>query len=388
LLQLSIIIVSYNVKYFLEQCLSSVLQASKNIDAEIFVVDNNSGDGSKAFFNNRFPQVKFIWNEKNVGFAKANNQALKLAAGKNILFLNPDTIVAEDCIEKCLLFVSQTNDIGAIGVRMIDGSGRYLAESKRGFPSSFTAFCKITGLTKLFPNSKLFGRYYLGHLAENEVNKVDVLPGAFMMIPKLVLDKTGGFDETFFMYGEDIDLSYRIQQAGYINYYFPVTTIIHFKGESTQKKSKEYTQYFYGAMLLFVKKHYGQVQFFLYSLLIKSIIAVKGSYKTKLRQDLKKHQEDSVVIICAPNEFEEIKNSTCPQYWNDAKRADDINGIDKNATAVILCEPAISFTQMISLIEKQQPADFFIHATGSKSIIASSDKNRQGLSIAIDSSTT
>jgi GT2 family glycosyltransferase len=163
--------------------------------------------------------------------------------------------MAEGCLEKCLSFLSKTKNIGALGVRMIDGSGSYLAESKRGFPSSFTAFCKMTGLTKLFPNSKLFARYYLGHLAENEVNKVDVLPGAFMMVPKAVLDKTGGFDESFFMYGEDIDLSLRINQLGYKNYYLGKISITHLKGGSTTYNYR-YTKDFYGAMKLFVKKHY------------------------------------------------------------------------------------------------------------------------------------
>jgi len=387
-LQLSIIIVSYNVKYFLEQCLSSVLKATKNIDAKIFVVDNNSNDGSETFFSDRFPQVKFIWNNKNEGFAKANNQALKLATGTNILFLNPDTIIAEDCFEKCLSFFSQTKNIGALGVRMIDGSGSYLAESKRGFPSSFTAFCKMSGLTKLFPNSKLFARYYLGHLAENEVNKVDVLPGAFMMVPKAVLDKTGGFDEAFFMYGEDIDLSYRIQQAGFANYYFPATTVIHFKGESTQKESKQYTQHFYGAMLLFVKKHHGQMQALLYSLLIKSIIAIKTNYNKKSTPQQKKYAGDSAVVLCTAVEFEKIKNNICPQYWSNVKRADDITGINKNTDAVILCEPTISFTEMIRLVEEQQPVKFFIHATGTKSIIASFDKNIGGRNLVIETSIT
>ena len=170
-MDLSVIIVNYNVKYFLEQCLCSVIKATLNIDAEIFVVDNNSTDGSKNFFINRFPQVKFIWKIKNEGFAKANNEALQIATGEKILFLNPDTIVPEDCFEKCLAFLSTTKNIGILGVRMIDGSGNYLPESKRGFPSSFTSFCKITGLTKLFPHSKLLANYYLGHLPEKEIMK-------------------------------------------------------------------------------------------------------------------------------------------------------------------------------------------------------------------------
>jgi O-antigen biosynthesis protein len=282
-LQLSVIIVNYNVKYFLEQCLCSVLKACKNINAEILVVDNNSTDGSKEFLSPRFPLVNFSWNSVNVGFAKANNQALAQAKGEYILFLNPDTIVPEDCFEKCIEFFAAHPDAGALGIRMIDGGGKFLKESKRAFPSPLTSLFKLSGFTRLFPHSKLFARYHLGHLSENENHEVDVLAGAFIMMPKKVADVTGGFDETFFMYGEDIDLSYRIQKTpcaatggNYKNYYFAGSTIIHFKGESTKKGSLNYVKIFYSAMSLFVKKHYSGSRAGVFNFLIQTGIFLRA----------------------------------------------------------------------------------------------------------------
>jgi len=212
-LDLSVIIVNYNVKHFLEQCLYSVRKACNGLQAEILVIDNRSADGSLAYLQPAFPDVQFIANKDNVGFGKACNQGLAVSKGKYILFLNPDTIVPEDCFLQCRDFMEAHPDAGALGIRMLDGSGRFLKESKRSFPSPLTSFFKLAGLTSLFPRSKVFARYHLGHLEEKTDHEVDVLAGAFMWIRKSVLDKTGGFDEAFFMYGEDVDLSYRIQEA-------------------------------------------------------------------------------------------------------------------------------------------------------------------------------
>ncbi|MEO5945930.1 MAG: glycosyltransferase [Chitinophagaceae bacterium] len=267
-MKLSVIIVNYNVKLFLEQCLCSVQKAILGMDAEIIVIDNNSSDNSIDYLTPKFPAVNFIANKENTGFAKACNQGLLQSKGNYILFLNPDTIVPEDCFTKCISFFETNKDVGAIGIRMLDGSGIFLKESKRSFPSPSTSLYKLFGLAKMFPHSKVFSRYHLGHLNENENNEVDVLAGAFMMIKKEVLDKTGGFDETFFMYGEDVDLSYRIQKAGYKNYYFADSSIIHFKGESTRKGSMNYVRMFYNAMSIFVRKHYGGSKAGLFSFLI------------------------------------------------------------------------------------------------------------------------
>jgi len=267
-MQLSVIIVNYNVRHFLEQCLISVDKACTTIDAEIFVVDNNSVDGSTAMVREKFPHVRLIANTVNTGFAVANNQAIREAKGKYVLLLNPDTVVEEDTFTKCIAFMDSHPDSGGLGVYMIDGSGKFLPESKRGLPTPFTAFCKITGLSALFPRSKTFGRYHLGYLDKNETHEVDVLSGAFMWLRKSVLDAEGLLDEAFFMYGEDIDLSYRIIKGGYKNYYFPDTRIIHYKGESTRKSSVNYVIVFYKAMIIFAKKHFSQQHASLFSMLI------------------------------------------------------------------------------------------------------------------------
>ena len=230
-----------------------------------------------------FPGVNFIWNTENEGFAKANNKALKLASGNYILFLNPDTIVPEDCFEKCISFIKSKDDSGALGIKMIDGSGKFLKESKRAFPSPMTSLFKLSGLTRLFPKSKVFSKYHLGFLDENISHEVDVLAGAFMMIPKKILDTTGTFDESFFMYGEDIDLSYRIQKAGYKNYYFAESSIIHFKGESTKKGSLNYVKIFYKAMSVFAKKHYGGTKAGIFNLLIQIAIFLRAGLAATAR---------------------------------------------------------------------------------------------------------
>lgn len=277
-MQLSVIIVNYNVKYFLEQCLYSVQKACSGIKAEIIVVDNNSTDGSRSYLEPEFPTVNFIWNRTNVGFAKANNQALSLAKGEYILFLNPDTLIPEDCFEKCINLLNSNIIIGALGIKMIDGAGNFLKESKRAFPSPLTSLFKLSGFARLFPRSKIFAKYHLGNLCENENHEVDVLAGAFMMIPQKVLIEIGNFDERFFMYGEDVDLSYRIQKAGYKNYYFAESTIIHFKGESTKRGSLNYVHLFYKAMNLFVKKHYSGSRAGIFIFLIQTGIIIRAIF--------------------------------------------------------------------------------------------------------------
>lgn len=242
------------------------------MQAEVIVIDNNSNDNSLAYLQPKFPGIEFVANKENVGFAKACNQGLLQANGRYILFLNPDTIIPEDCFQKCISFFEIHADAGAIGIKMLDGSGRFLKESKRAFPSPMTSLYKLFGLSRLFPRSKIFSRYHLEHLDENKNNEVDVLAGAFMMIRKEVLDKVGSFDETFFMYGEDVDLSYRIQKGGYKNYYFAGSSIIHFKGESTRKGSMNYVRMFYTAMSIFVRKHYGGSRAGFFNFLIHTAI--------------------------------------------------------------------------------------------------------------------
>ncbi|MGP8216039.1 MAG: glycosyltransferase family 2 protein [Bacteroidia bacterium] len=282
-MKLSIIIVNYNVQHFLEQCLYSIRKATKNIVSEVWVVDNNSVDGSVEMVKEKFPEVKLIENKKNVGFSAANNQAIKQATGEYILLLNPDTVTEEETFTKTLAFMDSHPDAGALGVKMIDGAGRFLPESKRALPTPEVAFYKIFGLSYLFPRSKRFGKYHLSYLSQDETNEVEVLSGAFMLIRKAALDKAGLLDETFFMYGEDIDLSYRITKAGYKNYYYPETRIIHYKGESTRKGSVNYVIMFYNAMRIFAEKHFSKQNARLFSSLINAAIFFRAAISLSRR---------------------------------------------------------------------------------------------------------
>lgn len=271
-IKLSVVIVNYNVKHFLEQALMSVRRASVHFPVEVFVVDNNSVDESVAMVRHKFPEVNLIANTRNVGFSAANNQAIREAKGEYVLLLNPDTVVEEDTFEKCARFMDERPEAGSLGVRMIDGGGMFLPESKRGLPSPMVAFFKAFGLSRLFPKSRLFNHYHLGYLDPDETHEVEVLSGAFMWLRKSVLDEIGLLDDAFFMYGEDIDLSYRIIKAGYKNYYFAGTTIIHYKGESTKKGSLNYVRTFYQAMIIFARKHFSGEKMRLFVLMIQMAI--------------------------------------------------------------------------------------------------------------------
>lgn len=245
--------------------------------AEVWVVDNNSVDGSVAMVAEKFPWVKLIANKDNVGFSKANNQAMLLSQCKYQLLLNPDTVIEEDTLQKVVDYMENHSEVGGLGVRMVDGKGVFLPESKRGLPTPMVAFYKIFGLSRLFPRSKRFARYHMGNLSEFEVNEIEILSGAFMLMRKEALDKVGLLDEAFFMYGEDIDLSYRIIKGGYKNVYFPETRIIHYKGESTKKSSVNYVFVFYRAMIIFAKKHFSQKNAKLFSFFINAAIYFRAS---------------------------------------------------------------------------------------------------------------
>lgn len=401
-MQLSIIIVNYNVKYFLEQCLQSVLLATKNCTAEIFVVDNNSTDGSKQFLEPLFKEVHFIWLPKNIGFAKANNIALAKTSGDYILFLNPDTIVAEDSFEKTIAFLQNNTAIGALGVKMIDGSGQFLKESKRAFPSPSISLFKILGLANLFPKSKLFAKYHMGHLSVNENNEVDVLAGAFMLVPKVVLNVVGSFDEAFFMYGEDVDLSYRIQKAGYKNYYFAKTTILHFKGESTKKGSLNYVRLFYKAMNLFVHKHYKSGNAAVFTFLINigiwfraSLATLTSVFKVDKKTFIK--DKDNFIISDEVNytkvvEILSVHNESVMDrvniFNNDKKNTiNDISTIQsylKRETAVVFCQNHLSVSKIIQLVQ-QFPVGTVkrFHLANTKSIVSSHSKDGRGDSIGL-----
>ena len=286
-MKFSIIIVNYNVAYFLEQCLQSVYAALKNIESEVFVVDNNSVDNSVEMVLTKFPQVKLIQNKENIGFSRANNQAIRLAKGEYVLLLNPDTVVESDTFEKVIDFMDITPDAGGLGVKMINGRGEFLPESKRSLPLPAVAFYRIFGLSKLFKKSKKFGKYHLSYLNSDEINPVEVLSGAFMLLRKSVLDTVGLLDEDYFMYGEDIDLSYRIIKSGYKNYYFPKTRIIHYKGESTKKSSVNYVLVFYREMQIFARKHFSQKNARLFNAMVNFAIWTRAAISITKRLFLK-----------------------------------------------------------------------------------------------------
>lgn len=254
-MQLSVIILNYNVRYFLEQCVLSVQNALESIDGEIIVIDNNSLDDSCDMMRQRFPNVRLIRNKENLGFPKGNNIGVAHAQGEYVCILNPDTVVAEDTFTKVLQFAKKQSDLGIVGVKLIDGTGNFLPESKRGVPTPFVAFTKVTGLYKIFPKSRIFGQYYAQHLDENENGEVEILVGAFMFMKRDLYQQVSGFDEHCFMYSDDIDLSYRVLKEGKSNYYFHETTVIHYKGESTIKDGI-YMKRFQEAMQFFYKKHF------------------------------------------------------------------------------------------------------------------------------------
>lgn len=301
-MKLSVVIVNYNVKYYLEQTLTSVFRAARNLELEVWVVDNASTDGSQEYIQSRFPEVHYLYNEENVGFSRANNQAIRLSTGEYVLLLNPDTIVGEDVLETGVRFLDEHPQAGALGVAMLKDEGGFAWESRRGVPTPFTSFCKMSGLCSLFPKSRTFGRYYMRYLDENQINEIEIISGAFNMIRRSVLDQVGLLDETFFMYGEDIDLSYRILLGGYKNYYLPCP-ILHYKGESTQKSSYRYVHTFYNAMLIFFNKHFRKNHLFLSSLIHLAVV-LRGALdllKNKMQHQKNKFEEENLTgkkILC------------------------------------------------------------------------------------------
>ncbi|HEY0677095.1 MAG TPA: glycosyltransferase family 2 protein [Chitinophagaceae bacterium] len=382
---LSIIIVNYNVKFFLEQCLCSVRKAldfgaalnrQEASFGEVIVVDNHSTDGSIEYLKPRFPFVKFIGNKENRGFSRANNQALSQASGKYILFLNPDTILPEDVFQKTISFLEANPDAGLLGIRMVDGSGNFLKESKRGMPTPWASFCKMSGLTALFPTSKLFARYYLGHLNERETLRADVLAGAFMLAPANLLKEVGGFDEQFFMYAEDIDLSYRVSQTGRSNYYFTGATIIHFKGESTRKDAG-YVKLFYKAMRQFVKKHYRSGSGLIFSGMLTTAI--------RLRSVASVIRGSAIMPKVLPIEDATLRgDEETVKLLGQSLRKRNIE-IKGNSSNIIYCEGKnYSFHHIIEAIQQMNSMEnALIHASGSNSIVGSGNKDHQGMAFEI-----
>jgi len=373
---LSIIIVSYEVKYFLEQCLFSVKEAVKlaekefgGLPIEVIVVDNASSDGTVNYLRESFPSINFIPNKTNVGFGRANNQAIETAKGKYILFLNPDTIIPEESLKDCISFLESNAAVGGLGVRMIDGSGRFLVESKRGFPTAWRSFCKLSGLSFLFPSSKIFAGYNLGHVKEEAVLPIEVLAGAYMMVRKKILESIGGFDERFFMYAEDIDLSKRMRDAGFENYYLGTCTVLHFKGEST-RRDKIYIQRFYEAMTLYVQKHYTGFGSGISVAVMKTAIGLRSMFakigtgeKPEMKEDM-----DRVRFLGDEKEIAVIKRK-----WNEVEE-------DQSAQTVVLCQGNnFTFASLIQTMQRLPEASKpMVYASGSNSIVGSFRKDQQG----------
>ncbi len=365
-MDISVVIVNYNVKYFLEQCLCSVRAALRGLDAEVWVVDNHSTDGSVAYLQPLFPEVHFIENEENTGFAWANNQAIRASRGEYVLLLNPDTVIGEESIRSLCFFMDEHPEAGGVGVKMLDGYGRFLPESKRSFPSPWVSFCKIFGLSKCFPHSRMFARYSLPYLDADRMHRVEVLAGAFMFLRREALDKVGWLDESFFMYGEDIDLSYRIVQGGYANYYLP-ERILHYKGESAKQDDVRYIKAFYGAMLIFYRKYYPNAGWLMNGVIglavgLKAALSAVGGWLGLKRKPRVRHRR--LLVLCRAERFDEVKSLCLKQMpeleyvnlWNlDEMRAMDAicrRNQMKCFTDWAFCYPDMRFEQMLLLMDK------------------------------------
>jgi GT2 family glycosyltransferase len=377
-MQLSVIILNYNVRYFLELCLDSVFKAVQNIEAEVIVVDNNSPDDSCEMIRTKFPQVKLIPNPENSGFPKGNNIGVAAASGQYICILNPDTVVAEDTFAKLIGFVQNKENQGIIGVKMIDGTGNFLPESKRGLPTPMIAVSKMLGLSAK--------KYYAGHLSENETGNVEILPGSCMFMERRVYLETGGFDERYFMYGEDIDLSYNVLKSGRKNYYFPETSIIHFKGESTVK-DKAYLDRFSSAMQLFYQKHFNGSALFGWFLKIGAVLFTKKKLAVKPAL-----LNISSFILFSRNEIFKSKLQTKFQ-----KDVDCFDSYNKNVLlsqtvsggakiGVIFDAESMAYADIIAVMQKYSGKGFVfrIRPYGANFILGSDSSNGRGEVIGLD----
>lgn len=387
---LSIIIVNYNVQYFLEQCLCSVKAAIENIDAEVIVADNNSSDDSVPYLRRQFAWVRFIALQENTGFARANNIALQQAMGQYVVFLNPDTIIPEHIFQKVIAFAAATPGFGALGVQMIDGSGQFLPESKRAFPGPRSSFFKLCGLASLFPRSAFFNRYALGHLSGDGLHEVDVLCGAFLLAERKLLLSLHGFDESFFMYGEDIDLCYRIQQAGKKIWYFGSASILHFKGESSKQDPQRHIRRFYEAMSVFVQKHYTGSSAWLMRLMLQAGITA-GELLSSIQHFFRKKsvREPTALIadnapimltgdITATAEAAQILEKQFAPTRISRIQPGTIESVEAGSV-LVFCTGAITYETSIGMMKKYNNRfHYYWHGAGTKSIVGSSIKEVTG----------
>lgn len=391
-MQLSVIILNYNVRYFLELCVLSVQSALETIDSEIIVIDNNSQDDSCEMMKRRFPLIKLIQNDENVGFPKGNNLGVAQAQGEYICILNPDTVVAEDTFLKILAFAKKQLNLGIVGCKLIDGTGNFLPESKRGVPTPWVAFTKITSLYSMFPKSKIFGKYYAENIDENQTGKVDILVGAFMLMKRDLYLEVGGFDENCFMYSDDIDLSFTVLKTGKFNYYFHETTVIHYKGESTVKDGT-YMKRFQEAMQFFYKKHFssdglGAVSFSFFmkmGIVFFSFVKMfQGQFKMKITP--------KSFLLYSSDENLSRKLSLILQNnikFHDLKREKMVISSfygGKEATEIILDNQFISFKECIAILESSRNRGFTFKIMPKKAnfLIGSNNSNERGEIIKIE----
>lgn len=379
------VIVNYRLKYFLEQTLLSVEEAYTEVDGRTIVIDNNSGDNSIDFLEERFPTVKFIRNKENVGFARANNQGFAQADTEFILVLNPDTIIGNDTLKEAVKWMDEHPECGAIGVKMIDGNGNFLPESKRSFPSSWNSFCKLFGLSSIFPHSRIFARYHLRYLNENESHQVPVLAGAFMLLRTDLTKKVGGFDEDFFMYGEDMDLSYRMIVDNKVNYYLPIP-IIHYKGECTKTESINYVKIFYEAMHIFYHKHYPRSSW-INKIVVKTAIVfrmcisvIKAKVITPIKTLLKRKAKacDTYIVSRHPNDIIpilEVEGFSSNNIFK-IKSLSDISSLKKRAN-IILDDREMNYQSIINSIQENCAPNRYFHIYSSRNSIIISPKRQR-----------
>jgi len=387
-MQLSVIILNYNVRYFLEQCVLSVQEALSTLDAEIIVVDNHSSDESCLMMKNKFPDVKLIENKSNFGFPKGNNIGVEQASGKYVCILNPDTVVAEDTFIKILAFAEKQTDLGIVGCKLIDGTGSFLPESKRGIPTPWVAFTKVFGLYKIFPNWKLFNQYYAQHLEQEQTGKVEILVGAFMFLKREFYLELEGFDENCFMYADDIDLSFRALQKNKSNYYFHETAVLHYKGESTLKDEK-YMKYFQNAMNFFYQKHFKKSFFFTFFIQIgiwffSFVKMFQGKTKAKPRPE-------SVVFYSSNKILSEklphiLKNKVEFLDFKKEKMVNSCQVFKGKRVEIILDNQYVSFKKCIKIIEtlKDKNITFKIFPKNTDFIIGSNSRNDRGQIVKIE----
>jgi len=375
------------VRYFLELCVTSVQEALSNIDGEIIVVDNNSSDDSCEMMKSRFPKVKLIENSANLGFPNGNNIGVAHAKGDYICILNPDTVVAEDTFEKVLAFAEKQKNFGIVGCKLIDGTGNFLPECKRGVPSPFVALTKIFSLYKLFPKTVLFNRYYAQHLSENETGKVSILVGAFMIMKRDLYIEIGGFDENCFMYSDDIDLSYMALKKGKTNFYFHETTVIHYKGESTVKDGL-YMKHFREAMQFFYKKHFKS------SIIFDIFMKIGAFFFVLVKKSQSKLKSLPVEEYVLFSKDENLKNKLEMMlhkkiHWLSKIEANTLFShsiSNKKQTEILLDNTTISFKEIISFLEanKNQGFTFKIIPKNTFFMIGSNNSNDKGTILKID----